>query len=232
MLEKMLEYQKEEESRLSLENILAKSTDRENASKLKQILQNQHNDLVALENSAKKINEVYNSSIEKYEKYLAKLGELEKKIQEADLEQVDKLEKMYNELVNVGASLEKSIAKIYTEIQDISKNYEDIMKKSKTDREKFNKYKDAFTALKNEKEPEINKLNESMAKLEKEINPKIFEIYHQKRESNVFPVFVPLMDKKCGRCRTEISASNLEHMKSSELGIVECETCGRYIYQK
>ena len=29
----------------------------------------------------------------------------------------------------------------------------------------------------------------------------------------------------------EISASKIEQAKNSHLGMVECETCGRYVYQ-
>ena len=167
MLEKMLEYQKEEGKCISLENELLKSKDKENASKMQQILKKQHSDLVALENSAKKINDVYNSAINKYEEYSKKLVTLEKQLEEANSDNAEALEKMYNDFVAVGASLEKSISKIYVEIQEINKEYEDIIKKSKTDRKKFDTYKLAYTALKSQKEPQIAKCREIMESLEK-----------------------------------------------------------------
>lgn len=231
MLKKMLEYQKVEGKCIALENELSKSKDKENASKMQQILKKQHSDLLALENSAKKINETYNSAIAKYEEYIKKLEILEKQVEEADVENAENLEKMYNDFMAVGASLEKNISKIYIEIQDINKAYEDIIKKSKTDRQKFDAYKKAYTELKNAKDPEIAKLKEQMGELEKQIDPKVFDIYKQKRESHVFPVFVPFMDKKCGGCRMEISASKVSQFKNNDLGIIECETCGRYVYQ-
>ena len=232
MLEKMLEYQKEEGNVINLENDLLKSKDKENASKMQQILKKQHSDLIALENSAKKINDTYTAAIAKYEEYTKKLESLEKELQDANVDNAENLEKMYNDFVAVGASLEKNISKIYVEIQEINKAYEEIINKSKTDRKKFDTYKTAYTALKNQKEPQIAKCKEIMQSLEKSIDGKIFDAYKQKRESNVFPVFVPFLDKKCGGCRMEISASKIEQSKSNDLGVVECETCGRYVYQK
>ena len=62
MLGKMLEYQKVEGKCIALENELLKSPDKEKATKMQQVLKKQHSDLVALENSAKKINERINTS--------------------------------------------------------------------------------------------------------------------------------------------------------------------------
>lgn len=232
MLEKMLEYQKVEGKCIALENELLKSPDKEKATKIQQVLKKQHSDLVALENSAKKINDVYNAAVDKYEEYIKKLDVLEKQIQESDVDNAENLEKMFNDFLAVGASLEKNITKIYVEVQEINKSYEDIINKSKTDRKKFDTYKSAYNKLKSEKEPEISKLKEQMAELQKEISAKIFEVYKQKRESHMFPVFVPFLDKRCGGCRMEISASKVAQMKNNDFGVIECETCGRYVYQK
>lgn len=232
MLNEMLEYQKEEQTKISLENELLKSKDREQASLIQQTLKKQHSDLISLEKSAQKINELYNSAISKYNEYMKKLEALETEIQNADPEKSEVYEKMYKDFAQVGASLEKNVTNIYKDVQQINKEYEDIINKSKVDRKKFDTFKAAFSKLKAEKEPKINELQESMAKIQKKINSKIFAIYSQKRESHIFPVFVPLTENKCGGCRMEVPASKLNKMKESELGIIECESCGRYIYQK
>lgn len=232
MLNEMLEYQKEEQTKISLENELLKSKDREQASLIQQTLKKQHSDLISLEKSAQKINELYNSAISKYNEYMKKLEALETEIQNADPEKSEVYEKMYKDFAQVGASLEKNVTNIYKDVQQINKEYEDIINKSKVDRKKFDTFKAAFSKLKAEKEPKINELQESMAKVQKKIDPKIFAIYSQKRESHIFPVFVPLTENKCGGCRMEVPASKLNKMKDSELGIIECESCGRYIYQK
>ena len=68
--------------------------------------------------------------------------------------------------------------------------------------------------------------------IREKIDAKLFEKYAQKREGKHFPVFVALAANKCGGCRMEISASKLSSMKTNQYGVIECENCGRYIYQK
>ena len=232
MLNEMLEYQKEEQAKISVENLLLKSKDRENASKIQQELKKQHSDLLALEKSAEKVNGLYNSAIEKFNEYMKKLEELENQMKNADPEKSALYEKIYKDMVQVGASLEKNITNIYYEVQQINKNYEDIINKSKTDRKKFDAFKASFSKLKAENDPKIAQAQANMDKIKTGINPKIFGIYSQKRESHIFPVFVPLTDNKCGGCRMEVPASKINKMKDNEFGIIECESCGRYIYQK
>ncbi len=232
MLEKILQYQNTEMELINLESELAKSKDRERAAEIQQLLKNQHARLVSLEEAAMKVNGAYTKATEKYEDYSKKLDNLENEMKNVDASKMALYEKTYKDFAAIGASLERDIQNIYTQVQQISKEYEDIIKKSKTDRERFDKFKAAYTALKNDKEPKIAAVKAELSKLEKELESKTLSTYRQKREGNLFPVFVALSSNKCGGCRMEISASKLGQMKSNELGIIECENCGRLIYQK
>ncbi len=232
MLEKILEYQEIESELVSQETELVKSKDREKAAQIQQNLKNQHSRLIALEEHAKNVNKSYEKATEKYKEYLAKLDDLENEVKKADPEKSAFYEKALKDFVSISSTLEKEIADIYAEIQSISKEYENIIKKSKTDREIFDKYKASYNKFKAEKEPIVNKLREQIAAKEKEIDPKLFELYTQKRDGRLFPVFVELNATKCGGCRMEISASKLGQMKTNKYGIIECENCGRFIYKK
>lgn len=232
MLEKILEYQNTETELMNLESELSKSKDRERAAEIQQTLKNQHARLVELERAAMRVNDSYKMATEKYNEYMKKLESLENEMQKADPEKSELYEKMYKDFAQVGANLERDIQTIYASVQQISKEYEDIIKKSKTDREKFDRFKASYAALKAEKEPKIAEVKERLNKLEKELDKKTLSIYKQKREGRIFPVFVTVSSNKCSGCRMEISASKLGQMKTNELGIIECENCGRLIYQK
>lgn len=232
MIEKILSYQNTESSLISAENELSKSKDREKAVAIQQAMKNQHSRLVTLEQSAKHVNLIYKKAMDKYEEYLKKLDELEKEVANADESKVALYEKAYKDFSAVAASLEKEISNIYADVQSISKEYEDIMKKSKTDRENFDKYKAAYSKLKAEKEPKINEFKEKLVADAKNIEAKLLHMYKQKRENNLFPVFVELSASKCSGCRMEVSASKLAKMKTNDYGVIECENCGRYIYKK
>lgn len=231
MLDKIIEYQSEESNLIKYENELSKSSAREEASKIQQVLKSQQAELISLENHAKKTNESFMLAQKKYEEYLKKLEELEKEVENADTEKISFYEKMYKDFVSVGASLEKEISKVYSEVKKINESYEETIKKSKSLRDKFDKHIAVYKKLKSEIDPKIEETKQKMAELEKVIDKKILMIYKQKRDSHIFKVFVPLINNKCGGCRMDISASRLGQMKSNELGIIECENCGRYIYQ-
>ena len=232
MLEAILKYQEIEANILAVETELSKSKERENASKMQQLLKNGREKILNLEKLAQKINEKYNKATEKYALFTKKLESLEKELLSADESKVALYEKAYKDFSAISSALEKEIAAIYAEIQNVTHDYEDIIKKSKTDREKFDKYKAAYDKQKAEKEPVLLELKAELEKQKKAINEKLFKIYAQKREGKLFPVYVALAANKCGGCRMEISASKLGDMKSNEYGVIECENCGRFIYKK
>lgn len=232
MLEKILEYQSAEVELLNLENELSKSKDREKAAEIQQELKNQHARLVSLESMAGKVNDSYKKATEKFAEYQKKLEELEKQVQSAEPEKLELYEKMYKDFAQVGTSLEKEIQQIYASVQQISREYEEIIRKSKTDRERFDKFKASYSKLKADKEPKIEEVKKKLAALEKQVDAKALSVYKRKREGRIFPVFVAVANNLCSGCRMEISASKLGQMKTNDLGIIECENCGRLIYQK
>lgn len=232
MLENILEYQEIEGNLVAEESELLKSKDREKAAEIQQALKNQHSRLIALETQAQKVNDSYKKAIAKYEEFLKKLETLEKEMEAADSSKTAIYEKAYKDFASIANTLEKDIANIYNHIQQISKEYEEIIKKSKSDREKFDKFKSAFAKLKAEKEPKIEELNKKLQIAKNKVDSKLLNIYLQKRETKKFPVFVALIANKCGGCRMEISASKLGQMKTNEYGVIECENCGRLIYNK
>lgn len=232
MLEKILKYQELENSLISEEKVLLGSKDREKASEIQQLLKGLHSRLVVLENQALKVNESYKKATEKYAEYLKKLDVLEQEIASADSSKIAVYEKAYKDFSAIANSLEKDITGIYSLTNQINKEYEDTIKKSKTEREKFDKYKASYAKLKAEKEPKILELKAELEKQSKQIDSKLLSRYNQKRDGKKFPVFVALVSNKCGGCRMEISASKLGQMKTNEYGVIECENCGRLIYNK
>ncbi|MBQ8452138.1 MAG: hypothetical protein IJ538_05165 [Clostridia bacterium] len=232
MLEKILEYQNLETEILNLENKLSKSEAREKASKIQQKLKGQRENLISLEENAKRVNNAYNVAVQKYTEYLKKLEELEKELETADGAKLALYEKAYKDFSSIASSLERDIAAIHTEVQKISRDYETTIKQSKIDREQFDKFRDIYNKEKTDLEPKIENLKKDLSKKEKGIDESLFSIYKQKRENNLFPIFVLLNVNKCGGCRMEISASKLGQMKTNKFGTVECENCGRLNYTK
>lgn len=230
MLDKIIEYQNTESKLIAKENELLRSKDREKATEIQKILKSQHAKLIELDNLAQKTNQLYLKAVEKYNQFSKKLEELEKQVDGADESKAQLYENAYKDFTVVANALEKDITSIHYEIQKISNEYEAVMKKSKVDRDNFDKYKAAYDDLKRKVEPEIENLKKSLEIQEKGVETELVKKYKSKRENRIFPVFVANLQNKCGGCRMGISATQIDEMKKSKYGIIECENCGRYIY--
>ena len=233
MLNQILNYQNIDGEIIRLESELANSNERQSAAEIQQTLKNQHSRLVTLENNANRINNNYISAKKKYDEYVSKLDKLKAEVSAADAgsDKLEFFEKTYHDFQAVSTSLEKEITSLYNEIQNTNKEYEEIIRQSKNSREKFDKFKAAYDRQKAQIEPKLAALKSQKAAMEHEIDSTVLAKYRQKCENHVFPVFVPLTDNKCGRCRMQLSASKLSEMAKSKYGLIECENCGRIIYQ-
>ena len=76
-----------------------------------------------------------------------------------------------------------------------------------------------------------NWFKKQLSILEKEVEPTIMAEYKKKRNDNIFPVLVELENGNfCGRCRMEQPKVAISRIK--EKGVITCEHCKRFIYQK
>ena len=55
------------------------------------------------------------------------------------------------------------------------------------------------------------------------------ERYLKKRANKIFPVVYAVSNKVCGACNMELSMSELNKLKNGE--VIECDQCGRILYQ-
>lgn len=232
MLDKILEYQSIDREIIQLENQLANSKEKQSASEIQQTLKSQHSRIIALESEAEKMNKNYTLATKKFAEYETKLNALEKELESADSSKKGIYEKACRDFQAISNALEREITAIYTEVQNISREYEEIIRRSKINREKFDKFRSEFLKQKSQIEPKVSELTAKRNALSPKIESDLLTMYKQKSESHIFPVFVPLTDKKCGGCRMQVSASRLAEIEKSKYKIIECETCGRYIFSK
>ena len=80
----------------------------------------------------------------------------------------------------------------------------------------------------NEIQPQIDKQKQEIKSLEKDLDQNFLGKYKQRRADKIYPVFVPAVEKSCGGCRMELPSASLERLKNK--GFLECEHCGRIIY--
>lgn len=91
------------------------------------------------------------------------------------------------------------------------------------------KYKGDLDKLKAQYAGEVKEIQARLDALASKFKPEILEKYKAKRKEGIFPIFVPLTD---GRCMCGMDLSLAQQGKLSGGGVIECEHCRRFIYNK
>lgn len=126
------------------------------------------------------------------------------------------------------AELDSRISMHNSDVKRVVLDYKMYRKRILEAKEKRDKLRSEVDDLTAQKTPEYMDIKKSMDQMEKQVEPAVFAKYKALRQDGIFPVYVPLVDKRCGGCRMELSVSALDKLKSN--GIYECEQCRRMIY--
>ena len=171
---------------------------------------------------------------------LSKLMEVEKKgiayVEKCKKTNLDKMTKEELEDFDAKASqtakqlaeLEARISAHNAEVKKVVLDYKMYRKKILDAKEQRDSLKTETAQKMEDRQPDIEDLKKEQEKLEKQIEANVLAKYKQVKQEGIFPVFVPLVDKRCGGCRVELSSSALEKLKNGD--IYECERCRRIIY--
>ena len=124
------------------------------------------------------------------------------------------------------AELETRISAHNAEVKRVVLDYKMYRKRILDAKEKREQLK--TQAPQAQQEPDIEGLKHKMAELEKQIEPNKMAKYKALKQDGVFPVLVPLAEKRCGGCRVELSSTALDKLKNG--GVYECEQCHRLIF--
>ena len=227
-LNEILEYQKLDMQIRKIQNDLKNSEDRKNATKMKEYFLDNQSKMVALEESSASMLGLINKATASYNDMVKKIEDLLKSAsgkEEADdiraaLESANALAQNCMKFERDAESLKIKLEKMVEESEQLAKN-------SVTAKNNFAVYKSRYDKLKKDAEPELAKLTAERDKIGKTVDSDLLAKYNQKVEIKS-PVFVANTMGRCGRCQMEISGSKLKQLK--EKGIIECENCGRYIY--
>jgi predicted nucleic acid-binding Zn-ribbon protein len=229
MSNKLLEYQeldkklkkiKKEENTLSAEKVV------ENLNK---VIKDSQAKILELEETSKKLLETLNKLMEVQKKgisYVEKCNNVNiDDMSEAELKDFDlKTSQTAKQL----AELDTRIASHNAEVKKVVLDYKMYRKKILDAKEKRESLKTSTTEKTEQSAPQVDDLKKQMAKLEKEIEPAKLAKYKALKQDGIFPVIVPLVDRRCGGCRMELSTAALDKLKNK--GVHECEQCRRLIF--
>ena len=224
----ILEYQKKDGELIIIERELNSSSSKKISTEMIAVVKSAQEKSGILENRAgglekdfNSLKKAYSETISQVEKFISK--DLES-LSQKDLENVISATNTILTNLNV---LEK---KLFSEAERLNitlNEFENAKKQYGVARAKYNQHKQIYDNLLKEKEPEIKKIKQQLQNLEKGIEPKLLAKYKQLRADKLFPAFVRLVDRSCGGCRMELSAAEIEKVKSN--GYLECDNCRRII---
>ena len=79
-------------------------------------------------------------------------------------------------------------------------------------------------------QPKITEIKNKMKDMEKELNSELFAKYKELKADLGVPVFVPIDNGHCARCRVELPTAKLNKLKAD--GTIVCGECHRVIFNK
>ena len=211
-----------------IENEIASSEVRKNATEMQNHLRALQDKLAKIESQAEAINA-------KHEKISGLVVEAEKKIAQIDQktenvkgQDAEALIEVVKTLQNSLQQLDKEASNISRSAEQITREIESVMKNAKTAKKNLLFYRDEYDKLRASKEAELQDLKAKLLAQEKFLDKKLLAKYQSKQTGRLTKVFVPLENGRCGGCKMEIAATGLAKLEQN--GYMECENCGRIIY--
>ena len=110
------------------------------------------------------------------------------------------------------------------------KEYVSIKNTTKAAQAQYSENGKKYNELKASKQAEKTEIEQKLAEIKAKVDPKLMETYLQKRANKIYPVVYEVVNSVCGACSMSLSLSELNKLKNGE--VIECDQCGRILYQK
>lgn len=228
-MSKLLEYQELDKKIKKIKKESGNGNLEKTVENLNKVIKDSQTKILELEETSKKLLETLNKLMEVQKKgisYVEKCSNInieamsEKELKEFDVKTTQTAKQL--------AELDSRISSHNAEVKKAVLDYKMYRKKILDAKEKREALKTESSEKSQSNEPQLEELKKQMAKLEKEIEPAKLNKYKSLKQDGIFPVIVPLVDKRCGGCRMELSNATLDKLKAN--GVHECEQCRRLIY--
>lgn len=229
-MKNILHYQQLDSELVALEKQYDSLKEHEMLGKMSVLYKDMQSTLLTLEENAKKVSEEYDASFKQYQEYLNKT----KSLNDAEITKLSDDDLAHNlESANKISSdlfmLERKLNLMITTINNTLKDFENAKNKLMYAKSKHAELKEFLEKAKAEMQPKTAKIEKELKSLVPTLDEKLFTRYKALKHDNVFPVFVPLNDKRCGYCRVELPSGKLDNLRSQDF--IVCEQCGRLIYK-
>lgn len=231
MIEELLAYQAADAGLKKIENELSASEDRKKAVAAKKYLDGVEESVNKLDARAARLAEEFS----KLEEELAKCKEQESEFIKAGEGVEDGAEAAYllKKIDEASAEIKilmQKAEKLTAEINAAVKEYVRIKSETKAAQAQYAESGKKYSGLKASFKEERERIEGELKELAKKVDPALMERYLKKRAGKIYPVLFEARGQFCGACNMELPMSELGKLKNGE--IIECDQCGRLLYQK
>ena len=230
MIKELLAYQNADAKLRKIEKELGSSVAKKKGAQAKAYLEGVNDSVNKLDDKAELIAGESISLFDQQKKIENELQDISKAIDSAtDENEVAYLAKKAEELLNQIKTLAQKINKNNEESSKIVKEYSGIRNQTKSAQAQLAEAREEYDKLKATFKDEMVAINKELETLKKSVDPALMEKYEKKRANKIFPIAFEVTDSVCGACRMELSMLELNKLKNGE--IIECDQCGRLLYQ-
>ncbi len=226
-MDKILQYQKIDNEIRKLEREGQNSEERIVMNKMIAFVKEAQNKSNILETKGAKLVEEYNSIKKNYDNIYKKITALTSQTEVEDFKTAFSDVNTYSSQLFM---IERNLNIVINKAKELLKEFEHTKNNVLKARTKHKESKDRYEKKLGEVAPKIETLKKQLRELEKDVNPNLLEKYKSIKNDNIFPVFVPVVNKTCSGCRMELASSSLNKLSSEKL--ITCEHCGRIIFNK
>ena len=230
MIKELLAYQNADAKLRKIEKELGASTAKKKAASARAYIEGVNDNVNKLDDRAQIVSNESLSLFDEQKKLAEQLSDIEKAIDSAnDENEVNYLSKKADELLSQIKALAQKITKSNEDASKIVKEYAGIKSQTKTAQTQYAEAKEEYDKLKESFKDQIVAINNELEGLKKSVDATLMEKYDKKRANKIFPIVYEVTDSVCGACRMELSMLELNKLKNGE--IIECDQCGRLLYQ-
>lgn len=229
MSSKILEYQDLEKKLRNIKKENQNADDEKALQALNATIKDAQAKILALEETSKSLLATLDKLMGVQKKGLAYVEKCKKtNLDSMSIDDLKDFETKAQQTLKQLSELETRISQHKAEVKNVVLDYKMYRKQILDAKEKREALKDKSAQQLQQIQPKIDAIKAEMAELEKEIEAPVLAKYKSLKQDGIFPVVVPLVERRCGGCRMELSSVALDKLKTG--GVYECEQCRRLIY--
>ena len=235
-LEYLLMYQKADRKKQQLENNLKTTESRQKLNRVTKLLREQQATIQKLTEDADAQRTALSKLLSQQESlaHELELNHSEMETLEADeevtAEELTEFRQDVERLNRELSRLEKDVKGLLDQLEKTSADFQKARSLGGRAKKEYDRLKAVVEVEKAEGAADITTATKEMETVERQVDPTFLAKYKRARVHHNMPV-VPVVNDKCSGCNMSLPMAVIKKLSSQET-VLECENCGRILYQK